>query len=470
MRNLAVGLLTGVLLASMPVQATQSRSVALGDMGLYIEDDTNVLRYPGLIGKHTHFFYLDLAGRSGLQPGLTGTQQGGLNGGAFVGLNENFSLGIVASDFSPDAPAAFFNQVAKLSPENRTVFQSLAPDAALRRYDLIFGYQANKDFGAGLRLSYGSDSDTFVPDKASKVTPADPATEADKIPFRRTDRKSQTQFQMTAGVSGALSDAASFDFAFDYGHFGFDYDKNEDYAFLASGSEIGVAARARVIVSRFWDVVPQVAYRGTFFDLKEDGIVPAFGAASSDEFKAFPNSGIRDHKRSVHTLDAGVAGVMRANEKVNFWAATGILHKSTNARMNAEMAILQGENLLDSEDITTLTSLPYVRFAVEGTPLSWLQLRVGVEKFTWRTSSETYRTVNVKQDENEKETTTTERTSASPSADAQADFSTYVGASFFLEGFRLDLLLDQEFFKRGPSFLSGSAGDIAGRASLSYRF
>lgn len=460
MRSLIALTAAVVTLVSAAAQATPSRAVALGGLGLYVEDDTNVLRYPGLISKYSHFVFIDLGGNSGLQPALTGIQQGGLNGGAFLRLSDAFNVGLIASDFAPGEQRAFLNQVANAegSP-NQAVFQSFAPEAPLRRYDVIFGYAPSKFFGAGLRLAYGSDSDTYVPDENTK-TLSDPPGD------RLTDRKSQTQFTATAGISGMMGDAGSYDVSIDYGHYGLSYDKNNEFAFLASGNEIGVSARARFIVSRFWDIVPQVSYRGSFFNLAEDGIIPPFGDASNAEFEEFKNpdgsksGGVRDHYRSNHTVDVGAAAALRASAKANFWVATGVLYNSRYTWMNANKVA----PLKEMDNTRALYSIPYLRFGVEGSPLEWLQLRGGVEKYTWRESVTTY--VNDKEPKQQ----STVRRSGSLDANAQADFATYVGASFLLQGFQVDLLLDQQFFTRGPAFLSGAAGDIAGRASLSYKF
>src|SRR5690606_29175592 len=72
MRSLIALIAAVVTLVSAAAQATPSRAVALGGLGLYVEDDTNVLRYPGLLSKYSHFVFIDLGGNSGLQPALTG--------------------------------------------------------------------------------------------------------------------------------------------------------------------------------------------------------------------------------------------------------------------------------------------------------------------------------------------------------------------------------------------------------------
>lgn len=447
-----------LILGGTAAQATPSRAVALGDLGLYIEDDTNVLRYPGLLGKNTNFVYVDLGGPSGLRSSLTGTQQAELNGGAFLRLTDEIKLGVVASDFAPGVNRVFLRQVANSNASpNADVFNALADDTALRRYDLILGFQASKEFGAGLRVAYGSESETYVPDSKSKTTPADPSKEPGQ---RLIDRKGQSHLQLAGGVSGALGDAGYYDFALEYGHYGFTYDKNDVYAFVAGGHEIGASARARIILSKFWDLVPQISYRGTFMSLTEDGFIPEFGSASNGEFEPFPNDASRVHERSNHVVDMGVAGVLRANELANLWLAAGVLVQSDKVALRANKIA----PMLDEERSTTLYSLPYIRFAVEGTPLEWLQLRVGVEKFAWRASTDVY--VNDKEAEKE----FSEEASGAVPTDAIGDFQAYVGASFLLKGFQLDLLLDREFFRRGPSIISGAAGNLSGRATLSYRF
>lgn len=446
------------LLVASAAWATPSRVIGLGDMALYVDDDTNVLRYPGLLSRNTNFVYIDLGGTTGLRSGLTGIQGGELNGGAFLRLSESFQLGVVASDHASSAGGSFLTQVAN-APDapNKTVFDGLAAESALRRYDVLLGFRASEAFAAGLRVAYGSNSATHVPDSKAKTTPSAP----DKEPGPRLrDRKGQSHLQLTGGVSGQVGDATYYDVGVEYGYYGFTYDKNETYAFVAGGHEVRASARARFVLSKFWDLVPQLTYQGTFFDLVEDGVIPAFGSASNDEFAAFPDGASREHGRSRHVVDGGVAGALRASDIATVWLAAGVHVQSTGKVFKANKIAPKR----DEESSSTLYSLPYVRAGVEGTPFEWLQLRLGVEKFAWRASTSDYVV-----DKDAEKDARVENSGAEP-IDVTSDFEAYVGASFLLKGFQLDLLLDKEFFKRGPAVLSGSAGDWSGRASLSYRF
>lgn len=470
----ALALCAAVLAAAPVARATSSRAVALGDLGQYIEDDTNVLRYPGLLGRYSHFVYVDLAGPSGLSPALTETQQGGLNGGAYIRLVDGLHLGVVASDFAPGEHAAFLNQVATLNGAplemadpalagNRAVFSSLAGTGegafggALRRYDVIFAYSQDKYFGAGLRLSYGSNSETFVPDKNMKTN------ETPEPGKRTTDYRSLSQFRAQAGISGDTG-SVSYDVALDYNYYGLGYLKNEKEPFIGGGGHgFGANARARFVLSRYWDLIPQVSYKLSSFNLLEDSTVPAFGAEDASVTKRFENDASLLHTRTSHNLDVGAAAALRASKKATFWIATGMQLASTRAYFDADKIGPKFE--LDVA--TMMHSLPYIRLAVEGQPLDWLVLRAGLEKFSWRQSTEIY--YNNKEP---KLQGTVEQSGAVPTTGetGRADFATYVGASFLLQGFALDLLLDQEFFKRGPAFLSGAQGAIAGRATVSYKF
>lgn len=462
-RALLVGAL---MLAATTARATPARVVGLGDLGRYVEDDTNVLLYPGLIGRHTNFVWVDLApgaGAAGVSPTLPEQQSSTLNGGAFIRLTDALSLGIMASDYAPGEHAEFLRQVGAASEMGRTgnrgSFEALSGLEALRRYDLLVGYSLSRDLGLGLRLSYGGVGQSYVPDE-------DDQTVGDNPERRKTDSMGQQQIRATAGLSGLLADGTAYDVALDYANYAAWYRKNEEHTFQGGGGHgVGVNARMRFVLSRYWDLIPQVSYRGQFFGLEEDSTMPEFGEngrARVERLKkrADGSSSYNFYGRNQHTIDVGAAGALRASKVATFWLATGI---EWNGVFDSADIATNDIELLAQESSHTL-ALPYVKFAVEATPLEWLRLRIGAEKYSFSASGETF-----VEDIKEKRKTREGGSELSPLA-SRRDFAAYIGASAVVEGFQADLLLENEFLRRGPNFLSGAGGNIAARASLSYRF
>lgn len=462
-RALLVGAL---MLAATTARATPARVVGLGDLGRYVEDDTNVLLYPGLIGRHTNFVWVDLApgaGSAGVSPTLPEQQSSTLNGGAFIRLTDALSLGIMASDYAPGEHAAFLRQVGAATALGATgnggSFDALADLEALRRYDLLVGYSLSRDLGLGLRLSYGGVGQTYVPDEDDQTVGENPER-------RKTDSMGQQQIRATAGLSGLLADGTGFDVALDYTNYAAWYRKNQEDTFLGGGGHgLGVNARMRFVVSRYWDIIPQVSYRGLFFGLEEDSTMPEFGEngrAKVERLKNRPDGSNSSnlYGRNQHTIDVGAAGALRASKIATFWLAAGVEWNGVSESADIKTNDVE----LFAQDSFSMLSLPYVKFAVEASPLEWLRLRIGAEKYSFSLSGEQFV-------DNEKEKTELrEGTSELSPLATRRDFAAYIGASAIVEGFQADLLLENEFLRRGPNFLSGAGGNIAARASLSYRF
>lgn len=442
------------LLLSMPfAHATPSRVVGLGDMGRYVLDDSNVLFYPGLMPTFGNFVYVDLGGPAGISPTLSEVQTGGLNAGAFLGLTEKLHLGIVASDYIPAAHSGFLSQVASgANSANQGVFGDLAGAQALRRYDVLMAYRLSPEWSTGLRLSYGSRAERFTPDENSLDSRNRP---------RLPDRFRQDQLRVVAGASGNAG-TVPLDFAMDYTRYGLSYVKSGDEPFVGGGGHaFGVTSRARMPLFGAWDLVPQASYRLSNFGMLEDSFVPEIGG-SNQAVERFDEEGQRTHQRTTHELDFGAAAVFKVNTKTNFWFASGIQWMNTRAFRD----VAEDEGLNERRDSrTNFYALPYFKLAVETAPFEWMRLRAAAEKFSWRATQSSEHVVRG-------ETATTVRTSSSQAVPSEvlADFNAYLGASFLFQGFVLDLLLDNDFLRRGPSIISGRSGDLALRASLGYTF
>lgn len=442
------------LLASAPVSATPARVLGLGDLTRYVDDDTSVQLYPAQLARHSNFVFFDLGGPSGVSPSLGETQLGGLNGGAYLKLRDGFHLGVLTSDFAPGEHAAFLRQVARnANSGNEAAFDAFVPQTALRRYDVLAAYEVASFLTAGLRLSYGSTSQSF-----NEVNAAGDERAADVM--------GQSHFRASLGASGEVMNTG-YDVSLDYANYGASYLKNGEAPFVGGGGNaFGLNARARVNLSKQWDLVPQVGYRASAFALREDSIVPLFGPDDTRKVERFPepeeHSNInpeRVHRRTNHHVDAGAAAVLRPSEKTTFWLALGT--QWAFARGLTDVFHDEGLDELRDE-VTQIHSLPYVKFGFEATLLEWLRVRGGAEKFTWAGSTSRSR------DDRRDDGVLTSRDD-SGNLDIP-DFEAYVGASVLWKGFVLDLLVDREFLRRGPAIVSGAAGNIAMRASLGYQF
>jgi len=471
--SLGAAACVALLLVSGVARATPSRVVSLGDLGRYMEDDTNVLLYPSLISTYSHFVYVDLGGPNGVQSSLSEIQTGGLNAGAFVRLGEGFQIGVLTSDFAASEESAFLTNVAAHSDmANSASFLQLAQIQPVRRYDIILGYGSPKDFSAGLRISYGGASDTYTPDPSVKAV--DP-TNMNNHPARAFDQQSVSQFRLQGGVSFNFGGGTLLDGAIDYTNFGASYLKNDESTFNGGGGNaIGFALRLRVPITRFWTLIPQITYRGWFFNLGEDWTLPAYGA--SDPTLSVPLDGGHEtltHGMTQNYLDVGIAGELKANKYATFWLAIGLSINSFNTN-DSETDTMAKISTADASSALTW-GLPYIKFGTEVTPIEWARLRIGVEKYALAFSANVTNTNN----NAEAGTPITTNTGASGTAPAldptvnalfaqylpQDDFNAYLGASLIpIAGFTVDLLVQNNILE--GSFVKG----LAGRASVAYHF
>jgi hypothetical protein len=473
-------LFSAALLVAGVARATPARVVALGDMGEYVEDDTNVLLYPAEIAKWAHFVYIDIGGGSnGVQTGPFSTLSeiqvgGGPNAAAFVRLGD-FQLGAITSDFVANEESIFLQSVAAHASTTFAgnggptgVFSQLASLNTLRRYDLILGYGSAKDFSAALRFSYGGFDQSYTAPAGAVLTDPDSGAKT----TRTTDSQNLNQTRLQAGLFFNLGGGVSLDTTIDYTYFGASYLKNGIATFNnGAGNAIGLAARLRVPITRWWTLIPQFSYRGWFFNLEEKFTLPAYGPTdntASDNLDKGAET--LEHAMDQHYFDAGVAGELKASKFATFWIATGFTV--------AAMGISQTDVDLNMKTNTGFQSnvvergLPYVKFAAELTPFDFWKLRIGAEKYMFEyTASQT--NINNNAEAPVPVTTTTSvagdvigaAPGTIPSNLTQADFAVYVGTSFIVPyGFAFDFLVDNDI-------LTGNfKGGFAGRASVSYKF
>jgi hypothetical protein len=473
---------TVFLLAGI-ARATPARIVGLGDMGEYIEDDTNVLLYPGLIAKYAHFAYIDLGGgQNGIQTGPFSTLSeiqvgGGPNGAALVRLGD-FQLGVFTSDYTSSEESIFLSNVAAHSSStfagNSAAFTALANNNNMRRYDLLLGYGSAKDFAAGLRFSYSGWDQGYTAPEGDILT--DPVTGGKTT--RTSDSQSLTQLRLAAGLSFNFGGGTLLDTTLDYTYFGASYLKNGTPTFNGgSGNAIGIAARLRVPISRFWTLIPQVSYRGWFFGLEEKFSLPAFG--SGDNTASDPldkGQETLEHSMNQHYFDFGIAGELKAAKFATFWLAGGFAvagfgTNDTDVDLNTKLNI-------GTTNAGILRSLPYVKFAAELAPFEFWKVRLGAEKYVWELTES--QTTSNSANPMEMPALPVSRTSSFSGSSqpvpagntdplraylAQSDFNVYTGMSFIIPyGFGVDLLLFNQVLT--GNFLKGWAG----RASVSYKF
>jgi len=460
-----------LLLAAPAALATPSRVVSMGELSRYITDDSSILTYPGLLPTYSHFVYADLGGPSGISTTLNDVQATGLNGGAMLRLAGGLHLGVLTSDFTPGEQEAFLQQVGTNASDagGSDIGGGLAslPKGPMRRYDLLAAFEITSRLAIGMRLAYGSNTKSYQPTANEKDTDT---KACDGGCARKSDYGALRRVDFSTGISGQIADGMTFDVAAGLNHYGVTYLKDNDDgsnpAFMGGGGNaFEVSARGRFVLSRYWDIVPQLGWRGAFFSLTQDQSVPpladAFGG-NADPSKKLDGGKKWEHSMSRNVLDAGTALVLRAAPGAEFWLAVGM----QMAMDSGSVVFTQTTGATRTQDDATRTlSLPYVKFGVEAVPLDWLRLRVGVEKYDW-TRAETS-TVTRPQNPDKQPTGTW---STDKTLDTAKDLGVYAGIGFFYKGFALDLLVDNEFFNRGPNVVSGASGNFAKRASLSYQF
>jgi len=464
MRSSLFGLICAVaLLGATTARATPTRVVGLGDLGRYVEDDSNVLQYPGLIGKYSHFAFIDYGGNSGLNSSLPDSAQGNLSAGAFVRATPEFQIGVATSDFAPSEQNSFLGLVAgNANGANAAGFNELTTLGALRRYDLFLGYSLAKDMGLGLRLSYGSTTRTYIPDPNEKTSDMD-------HPERKTDFQAQREFRATLGFSGGYGSDFAYDTSIDFINYGLSDEKNTVATFNKGGGVgIGFSARLQVGLTKSWSLIPQISYRGSFFSLDELFTVPTFGAGDNGTSVNLMDSEKRAHSGSVHQFDLGTVAAWKAGKTLTFWIGPGFHLQKAGYTM-----ALTSANLDQSVDLSmTQYALPYVKFGFELSPLEWLRVRGGAEKYTYSADITTTNVNNKAMDDEPRqithESSGTGGLGGTGIDPAVPDFQVYIGASLVTQnGFALDFLVDNAFLKSGLGFFHK---DFAVRAAASYKF
>jgi len=452
MRLFKWGAIAGIALASSMASATPARVVGMGGIGQYIEDDTNVLTYPSQMARYAHFFFIDLPGNNGIAPRLPEIQSGALNGGAYLRLGEGFSLGVLTSSYSATEQQAFFGQLAGNSKSNGAEFLSLLNGGQMRRYDLLAAFDLSREFSLGLRFSYGGDFKSYIPDSEEREDSG-------------SDNISRQEIRLGLGLSGN-AEGIAFDGGLDYTFSGLTDSKNSQAQFVGgNGNLFGINARARIGLSRSWDLIPQIAYRVSAFGLEETKFSQPHGSASTESPTDDNFGESRKHDRVTHDFDLGVAVAVHNMKKSGpLTTGSSMLTVATGIRV---MSATSGVDIVPDDDdgsfkteTTTMLPLPYVRVGLETFPLEWLKLRGGLEKHFFAMS---FNSVN----QNRVDDVRVVSNSSTSLQGLLKDMDAYVGASLLLAGFSLDMSVASDFWLKGRL---QSGGAYAGRASLSYHF
>lgn len=445
------------VLAPALALATPTRTTSLGDMNLYLDDDSSVFLFPGQTARWANLFELDLGGVPGQQ--LGGLQQTA-GGGAFLHVGKSLVLGAWATDYTSPTMNTFLKTVdAFATAANAGKFSTLGAlggnpgaGASERKYDVFAGYALSEATSVGLQLSYGSDTEHTIPGPNSAGAGKD----------RLDDYYGQTDLRVGAGLSSGTADEG-YDAAVSYQYSGVSYLVDGYSHFTGgSGSTLGLTARYRAKLNERWTLIPALNYSVDVFGLTEDTKLAAFGGKKGDPLD---HNEDRKHSMLDHTVDAGVASRFKANERVSLWAALG----AAINYVGASATILTDDTASGLNNVvlgaSTMTWGPYLRIGLEAQLNDWLVFRGGVRKEALTLTTNTSR-------DDPKSTQTTNSTSRSDVGldEGTPSFVGFVGLGVKYGGLVADLLLDPGIFFRGPNFISGAGGPLATRVTLAYAF
>lgn len=497
------------IMASMPqsAEATGNRVWTLGVMNRFIEDDANRVLYPHTISKYSNLFYLELFGMgpsagatapdslrgssdswafglAGLenQTALTGSELTPLystaGGGAIIKLMDGAFLGLHLSDYENPMVKSFLEgPVAAHGGGDPSSFGWIstnppeAVSAANRKMDLTAAYAVIPEFlTVGMTFSYGSSSYLHNPNVN------DPAlfdetlemTDPDEL-ARSTDSigTSETRILLSAGLD--VSDSIAAEVGFGFGRHGLTFLPNNrsDMLIGGTGTDIQFDARAMLGLSEEWELIPALSFRsGSFFavDIANFGS----GLVHNDKIGRLTTYET-DINASWSNLDLGVAGHFKPSEHVDFWLATGfqygsldygIIHQVGETAPDVMNPVIRDNNLEVSSISFSNVVLPYFKIGLEAKIFSWLDFRAGVVKFV---RTDTVHNVDI--DDQDKANDRDNDTTAD-----RPFFDYFLGLAAHYDGFFLDLQLDPQWIRRGPSFLSGASGNMFLNGSLGYNF
>lgn len=488
-------LLVASVLSSREAEATTTRVYTLGVMNRFVLDDTNRWLYPHIITKYGSLFYLELFGAAPSEgasapgslrqtasaaPGQFGTLsiadtvpvQSTAGGGAIVAITDDLFVSLHLSDFQNPTVPTFLGLIAGASRGDPRAFAWLpippdTPAAANRKFDVFLAYNLQDIAQLGLLFTFGSSR--YV----RNANDNDPEVQADLMggtERRNSDSIGTSELGVLLGGGIEVGDVASVDVGLGVTLHGLTYRPNQRGSLLDGGGGVAFQAdvRSMIGVSESWEVVPALSFRLT--SLSGADLADFANGLFYNDDVGRERYFITDVRAKQLVLDLGVAGHLKASERIHFWMGTGVQvarfsAEFENAIQDAPMAgLVRDEPLEFSRDSVTVDALPYLRLALEAGVFSWLDFRAGVVKFV--------RADTVKEDKVDDNNANNNRLN-----DVTEDFpffDFFVGFAAHHEGFFLDVQMDPFWFMRGPEFLSGASGSGGGNmfanASLGYRF
>jgi hypothetical protein len=390
-----------VVAAAAPIMATESRQIALGGVGNYIEDDYNIFAWPATLPSYSNTVWLSIA-QARLErdwPGYTSWDS--LSGpatliGASYGLGSEHKYGTVAMFLYDKAPG--------LNPVMGGVFSSPLQN----KLTLMYAYAAEK-FSLGffvVRSDQGNTSDT-------------PAEE---------DHHSYTSFG--AGLRFDIGEKAYMDFAFDlsmgaYQDELFPIVTGVGDTVLTSISEDanmmwGAKARIFYEVNETVTLVPYVGLRKFDFSLKADTLQALFLPGNTGD--------------KAMMFDIGFGANVKVNEdNLLVFAIEPISWLKWEP--SALPATAQ-EVSLDQKVI------PRFFLALESDVRDWLTFRAGAHKSLVKTE---YKNIDIGG-------VTLNRT------DTGASFNYFMGLGFHVSDFDIDCVINNDLPLRLGYWLTGYSG------------
>jgi hypothetical protein len=479
------------LLSPSSAQATTTRVWTLGVMNRYILDDANRWLFPHMITKFGNLFYIELYGAQDsfaefaptsmrsrdtpvmfLQDSDLAPVQATAGGGSILSLTDDIFVSFHLSDYENATIRSFLSSLTMAAPAivngDPTMFPwantGATPDAladANRKFDVFFAYNVQDLAAFGLLLSYGSSKYHYLPNNNdADILSGDDALARDEDDIGT----SEFRFLLSGGLE--LGDSAAVDVGFGMGFHGLNYLANQRTDLIDGGGGIDLQAdlRALIGVSEWWEIVPAVSFRLaslSMADLSAYDTGLSYNKSDPAQGQVRQTSNITDIKASRMLIDVGIAGHFRPNDIVQFWGATGFQIQRQAFQYEHLEADDARENPLEFyRDVRSADALPYLKLALEAKIFSWLDFRGGVVKYL-RADALNHQQID-DQDTNQNQDNTITRD--------EPFFDYFVGVAAHYEGFFLDMQLDPDWFKRGPEFLSGAAGNMFLNGSLGYRY
>ncbi len=475
--------------APRPAQATVTRVYTLGGMNRFILDDANRFIYPHAISRYSNLFYVDLFGaqpsRSFSAPGsrrqlanqvTTGGNrlsgqfspmlqafdsadmvpvQFSAGGGALFEVFGGLSLGLHLSDHQTNVVPRFLELLSSASasdPRNPGFVEpGRVQGTSNRKLDVFAAYELENLARLGLLISYGDSSFTRTPFEGEEGPPDQNGEPTQRL----RDAFGSSEFGFVVSGELTVSEALAIEAGVGMNFHGLTYRPNNFSDLLDGGGglEFRADARARLKLSKEWELVPAVSFRTLNVSGSNLGNYNTLLPFEGEDLREVINVAFGET-----LIDVGVAAHLSPVERIDFWVAVGFQHFDYFEELAAnEPSSGPPTDLFRFRD--TLLALPYLRLAIEARVFDWLDFRAGLVKFVQDFST-------TRRAENSGDPSLEE----SRSQDAPF-FDYFLGLKAHHEGFFLDFQVNPSFFRSGPDFLSGAGGnDLFVNASLGYTF